>query len=138
VSLRYLLDTNVVSEPIREKPRTSVLRRLRLHSGEIAIASVVWQELLYGMKRLPRSQRRTRLETYLDEVVQASMPILDYDRAAAEWHASERARLAAKGQPPPFSDGQIAAVAAVNDLTLVTFNDADFKRFEGLRVVTWR
>lgn len=138
MSLQYLLDTNVVSEPLRPKPRFGVLRKLRLHDGEIAIASVVWQELLYGMKRLPPSQRRGTLQTYLDEVVQASMPILDYDKAAAEWHASERARLAAKGEMPPFSDGQIAAVAAVNDLTLVTFNDADFKRFDGIRVLTWR
>jgi tRNA(fMet)-specific endonuclease VapC len=138
VSLQYLLDTNVVSEPLRPKPRTGVLRKLRLHNGEIAIPSVVWQELLYGIKRLPPSHRRRTLEIYLDEVVLASMPILDYDRPAAEWHANERARLAERGQMPPFSDGQIAAVAAVNDLTLVTFNDVDFKRFEGIRVVIWR
>ncbi len=66
------------------------------------------------------------------------MPILDYDRAAAEWHASERARLAAKGETPPFVDGQIAAIARVHDLMLVTFNAGDFKRFEGIRVLTWR
>jgi tRNA(fMet)-specific endonuclease VapC len=138
VSLQYLLDTNVASEPVRPKPRVGVLRKLRLHNGEVAIASVVWQELLYGMKRLPQSHRRTTLETYLEEVVRRSMPILDYDSAAAEWHASERARLVARGETPPFSDGQIAAIAAVNDLTLVTFNDVDFKRFEGIRVLTWR
>jgi tRNA(fMet)-specific endonuclease VapC len=138
VSLQYLLDTNVVSEPLRPKPRTAVLRRLRLHNGEIAIAAVVWHELLYGTRRLPPSHRRQTLETYLEEVVRASMPILEYNSAAAEWHANERARLAAKGQTPPFGDGQIAAIAAVNDLTLVTFNDADFKRFEGIRVLTWR
>jgi len=138
VSLQYLLDTNVVSEPLRPKPRIGVIRKLRLHNGEVAIPSVVWHELLYGMRRLPPSQRRGTLQTYLDEVVQASMPILDYDKVAADWHATERARLAAKGETPPFGDGQIAAVAAVNDLTLVTFNDADFKRFDGIRVLTWR
>jgi len=63
--------------------------------------------------------------------------MLDYDRAAAEWHAFERARLAANGLTPPFSDGQIAAVAAVNNLTLVTFNTVHFNRFEGLRVESW-
>ena len=44
----------------------------------------------------------------------------------------------AEGWTRPFQDGQIAAIAFVNDLTLVTFNRADFKRFEGLRVTTWR
>lgn len=65
------------------------------------------------------------------------MPILDYDRRAAEWHASERARLMAAGRTPPFIDGQIAAVARVNDLTLVTRNQRDFRWFEGLRMERW-
>jgi tRNA(fMet)-specific endonuclease VapC len=45
--------------------------------------------------------------------------------------------LSARGETPPFADGQIAAIARVNELTLVTFNDADFQRFRGLRVVNW-
>jgi len=53
-------------------------------------------------------------------------------------HAAERARLAARGDTPPFADGQIAAIALANDLTLVTFNAADFRRFEDLRIEIWR
>jgi tRNA(fMet)-specific endonuclease VapC len=138
VSLQYLLDTNVVSEPLQMKPRAGVLRKLRLHNGEIAIASVAWHELQFGMRRLPPSRHRAKVQNYLDEVVSKSMAILDYDAAAAEWHATERARLAGLGLTPPFQDGQIAAIAFVNELTLVTFNDADFKRFEGLTVINWR
>ena len=40
-----------------------------------------------------------------------NLPILDYDRRAAEWHARERARLEAAGSPAPFVDAQIAAIA---------------------------
>jgi tRNA(fMet)-specific endonuclease VapC len=138
VSLQYLLDTNVVSEPLQMKPRAGVLRKLRLHNGEIAIASVAWHELQYGLRRLPPSRRRTQVQAYLDEVVSMSMPILDYDAAAAEWHATERARLTAQGRTPAFADGQIAAIAFVNDLTLVTLNDRDFRHFEGLQLVNWR
>ena len=65
------------------------------------------------------------------------MPILDYDREAAEWHASERARLTASGEMPAFVDGQIAAIAVVHDLTLVTLNVRDFSRFDRLTVVSW-
>lgn len=65
------------------------------------------------------------------------MSILDYDPAAAEWHARERVRLTVRGQTPTFADGQIAAIAAVHNLTLVTFNVDDFNRFEGLRVESW-
>jgi len=138
VTLKYLLDTNIVSEPLRPKPLPGVLRRLRRHEEEMAIPSVVWHELRFGMERLGPSRRREAIERYLDEVVLGTIPILDYDRAAAEWHASERARLAARGETPPFADGQIAAIARVHDLTLVTLNDTDFRRFHGLRVLSWR
>ena len=137
MSLKYLLDTNVVSEPLRPKPRHGVIQRLRRHEEEIAISSVVWHELRFGAERLPPSRRREAIVRYLDEVVLVAMPILDYDRAAAEWHAKERARLASRGETPSFADGQIAAIAHVNDLTLVTFNDADFRRFHELRIVSW-
>jgi tRNA(fMet)-specific endonuclease VapC len=138
VNLKYLLDTNIVSEPLRPAPRHGVVRKLRRHEEEIAIPSVVWHELRFGMERLPPSRRRLAIERYLDEVVLTTMPILDYDRAAAEWHAGERARLAARGETPPFADGQIAAIAHVHELILVSFNDSDFKRFQGVRVLSWR
>jgi tRNA(fMet)-specific endonuclease VapC len=138
VTLKYLLDTNVVSEPLRPVPRQTVLGKLRKHEKEVAIPSVVWHELRYGMERLPASHRRETIEHYLDEVVLGGMPILDYGRASAEWHAIERARLTARGKTPPFADGQIAAIAAVHGLILVTFNDSDFRRFEGVMVESWR
>ncbi len=137
MSLKYLLDTNVVSEPLRPSPAAMILRRLRRHQGETAIASVVWHELQFGCTRLPVSRRRTAIERYLDEVVLASFPILDYGRTAAEWHSGERARLEAAGRTPPFIDGQIAAIAGVNELVLVTANKADFHDFRGLRVESW-
>jgi tRNA(fMet)-specific endonuclease VapC len=136
--LKYLLDTNIVSEPLRPKPHHGVVRKLSRHEDEIAISSIVWHELRYGAERLPPSRRREAILQYLDEVVLATMPILDYDRAAGEWHAKERARLVTQGATPPFADGQIAAIAHVNELTLVTFNDADFRQFQGLRVLSWR
>ena len=137
MSLKYLLDTNVVSEPLRPSPAPAILRRLRRHDGETAIASIVWHELQFGCARLPKSRRRAAIERYLEEVVLASFPILDYGRTAAEWHARERARLGAAGKTPPFIDGQIAAVASVNDLILVTASKADFHGFRGLRVQSW-
>ncbi|HET6611150.1 MAG TPA: hypothetical protein VFG83_04145 [Kofleriaceae bacterium] len=65
------------------------------------------------------------------------MPILTYDAIAAEWHAQERARLAKTGRSAPFVDGQIAAIAAVSGLILVTRNVKDFRRFKGLEVSDW-
>jgi tRNA(fMet)-specific endonuclease VapC len=138
VSLRYLLDTNVISEPVRPVQDPGVIRRLRLRENEICIASVVWHELLFGWERLPDSRKKREIERYLFQVVRPNLPALPYDSDAAEWHARERARLAAVGRTPPFVDGQIAAIAKVNDLVLVTANRPDFEVFEGVQIEDWR
>ena len=135
--MKYLLDTNTVSEPLRAQPAAGVVRRLHEYEGEIAIAALVWHELRFGCSRLPRSRRREVIERYLEEVVLPSFPILGYGWKEADWHARERARLTAAGRTPPFADGQIAAIAHVNSLTLVTSNIADFRAFEGLSVESW-
>lgn len=102
------------------------------------MASVVWHELLFGVARLPDSRRKGNLQDYLATVVAPSFPILPYAEAAAEWHAEERARLAALRQTPSFIDGQIAATAHVHGLVLVTANLGHFERFEHLEVIDWR
>ena len=136
--MRYLLDTNVVSEPLRAKPNPGVVRRLCEIDEEAAIGAPVWHELRFGCARLPPSRRRERLEHYIDTVVLPNFPVLEYDRKAADWHALERARLSALGRAPPFADGQIAAIARVNDLILVTCDSSDFLGFQGLRLEQWR
>lgn len=138
MTLRYLLDTNVISEPLRPAPHATVLSRLQQHDGTLAIAAVVWHELLFGSARLQPSARRTAIERYLQQVVAVTLPILPYDTRAAAWHAQERARLTAAGRTPPFADGQIAAIAQVNQLILVTFKTADYADFNGLVVEDWR
>ena len=110
---------------------------MREHGGEIATASVVWHELLFGCYRLPPSARRAAIGRYLEEVVEPSIPILPYDARAAGWHAAERARLVAAGRTPPFADGQIAAVAKANGLAVVTANTSDYADFRDLAVVDW-
>lgn len=135
--MRYLLDTNVVSEPLRPTPNLSVVRRLSEIDDEAAIGAPVWHELRFGCARLPPSRRRESLEHYIDTVILPNFPVLEYDREAADWHARERARLRALGRTPPFIDGQVAAIAYVNDLVLATTNVRDFRAFQGLHVESW-
>ena len=137
MTLRYLLDTGVVSSPVSKAPDADIVRRLDEQGHECAVAAPVWHELTYGCRRLARGRRRAALETYLRDVVRASFPILPYDEAAAAWHGHERARLEALGRPAPFVDGQIAAVARVNDLVLVTLNTRYFARFKEIDVENW-
>ncbi len=138
MSLSYLLDTNVLSEPARPTPNPRVQQRLVAAEGRIATASLVWHELLFGCHRLVPSRRRAALETYLHDVIAPHVPVLGYDDAAAAWHASERARLTGSGKTPSCVDGQIAAIARVNALILVTANVKQYQEFEGLTIEDWR
>lgn len=137
MTLRYLLDTNIVSAPVSKTPDAAIVRRLETRGPECAIPAPVWHELTCGCRRLPAGKRRVALEAYLEEVVRESFPILPYDEGAAAWHGRERARLEALGRPAPYVDGQIAAIAQVNDLVLVTANARDFARFKDLKVEDW-
>jgi len=131
---RYLIDTNILSEPLKPTPNPAVIAQMQQHTPDIAIAAVTWHEIRFGCDRLPPSRRRDYIETYLQNV-QNTFPILPYDAAAATWHSMERVRL--RNQPPPFQDGQIAAIAAVNQLILVTNNVADFANFQNFALENW-
>ena len=135
--IRFLLDTNVISEAIKAVPNKAVMRKLEVHQKEIATASPVWHELQFGCYRLPVSRKRSILEAFLLDVVRPSMAILPYDEVAAQWHADQRARLNTIGRPPSFVDGQIAAIAKVNQLILVTRNVADYADFAELDLQNW-
>jgi tRNA(fMet)-specific endonuclease VapC len=131
------LDTSIVSSPISKVPNAEIVKKLEAHGHECAIAAPVWHELMYGCQRLPKGRRREAIECYLSDVVLASFPVLAYDEAAAQWHGVERARLEGLGKPAPYADGQIAAIAHVNELTLVTVNTKDFARFKNVDAENW-
>ena len=134
---RYLLDSNIISEPARPQPSSHVRTKCEAHAHESVLASVVWYELIYGLERMPGGERRDFLEDYLTEVVRPALPILPFGEAAGYWFARERVRLERIGQEPSLADGMIAATAAANDLILVTRNTSDFERFDGLHVENW-
>lgn len=137
VTPRYLLDTNVISEVAREKPNPSVMRKLERHNDELVIASIVWHELIFGCHRLPPSEKRTFLEGFLSDLAKSSMPVLPYDASAAAWHGRERARLSQLGLTPAFADGQIASIAKVHDLILVTNNTRNYRHFDKVKMENW-
>lgn len=136
MSLKYLLDTNIISQAMRPSPNPNLVERLTVNKLEIATATVVVHELLYGCFRLPESKKRRAFLEYIEEVV-LNLPIFDYDLRAAQWHAEERARLSKVGKIPAYADGQIASIAFRNNLILVTNNVDDFQDFNGLVIENW-
>jgi len=133
----YLLDTNVLSEAVKTEPDKSVMTKFERHQDEMVTAAPVWHELQFGCQRLPRSRKREVIASFLNDIVRRTMLIFPYDDRAAEWHARERARLSSKGVTSSFVDGQIASIAKVNGLILVTRNIDDFKSFSRLKLESW-
>jgi tRNA(fMet)-specific endonuclease VapC len=87
MTLRYLLDTNIISEPVRPLPNANVMTKLIEAKSSVAIASIVWHEVMLGCYRMPDSKRRSAIEAYLQEEVKVKLPILPYTQEAAEWFA---------------------------------------------------
>lgn len=137
MTLKYLLDTNILSEAKRPQPNPKVMAKLQLHKQEIATATLVIHELLFGCLRLPESKKRQDLEDYVNNVILANLALFDYDLKSAQYHAQERVRLSKIGKNQTFVDGQIAAIAFSNNLTLITNNINDFQDFRGLLVENW-
>lgn len=136
--MKYLLDTNILSELVRPRPNSNVLARFHQDWRSCLTAAVVEYEIRYGIARNPNPSRRHVLVTAYDRLIGPhGITILPYDTDAARWHAQERARLETLGQPRPLADGQIAAIAVTRGLILVTRNTADFFGYSGLRIENW-
>jgi len=135
--MKYLLDTNVISEPMKLNRSSELMNRLALNSIFSCTSATVWYELWHGVKLLNDSQRKTELESYLNILSTEEFSILPFCKKSAEWLADERVRLKARGIIPPKSDSEIAAVAYVNQLTIVTRNTDDFLIFDDLSVQNW-
>jgi predicted nucleic acid-binding protein len=127
--VKWLLDTNVVSESIRPRPEPRVLAWLSNQPVEqMAISIVTLAELRDGTSTVTDSTRRRRLERWIDtEVIRSfanrTLP-LTVD-ILVQWLFLART-LSAKGRPRSAPDLLIAATARVHDLVIVSRNYQDF------------
>ena len=134
--IAFLLDTNVLSEVMRPAPDARLLENLARYEGELGIPAPVAHELRFGWLRMPAGRRKDAIGHYLQDVV-SLLPVIAYDAVAARVHAELRAEGERDGQPLPFVDGQIAAIAMAHGLTLITRNTRDFAAIKGLRLANW-
>lgn len=125
--MKYLLDSNVVSELLKQAPAPQVIAWMQEHQDESALGALTIAELAAGVEDLPEGKRKATLakelrflqEDYGDR-------ILPFDEAAAwEW-ACYLSETKATGFVPPLMDSLIAAVARASGLKVVTRNVRDF------------
>ena len=131
--ISHLLDTSICIEMIRGK-RQAVLGRLRsMPVGSVAISTITLAELWYGVAR---SSDPARNAIGVAEVC-AAWAMLPFDRDAAEVYGRLRAGLDQAGRGIGPLDTLIAAHALSLNAILVTCNEREFSRVEGLRVENW-
>jgi tRNA(fMet)-specific endonuclease VapC len=129
----YLLDTSICIYIAKRKP-PEVLRRFEsLKAGDLAMSLVTYGELIYGAERSTQRQASMAIIARLVEAV----PVLPMTLDSALHYGVIRAALASIGAPIGNNDLWIAAHARAAGLTLVTNNEAEFRRVPDLRIENW-
>ena len=134
--MRYLLDTNVVSDLRRRQPE--VVEWTHRHQDEdFAISAVTLMELERGVLRLERRDRRQALplRRWLDEQV---IPEFSGRTLPIDADVALRAAALHVPDPMPAEDAYVAATALVHDLTVVTRNTTDLARSGATTLDPWQ
>jgi len=129
---RYLLDTNVLSDLLRN-PAGRAARRLAVVGEAVVCTSIVVAcELRYGAAKKSSPQLSERVETLLE-----SLEVLPLDKDSDRRYAEIRTHLDQPGKPIGPNDLLIAAHTLALDLILVTDNAEEFARVPGLAIENW-
>ena len=139
--MKVLLDTCVISELVSKQPNPKVVEYVDLLDSEDVYLSVITiGEIVKGIERLPKSRRKTDLQTWLkDDLLirfEGKVVSLDTD-ILIEWGALT-ARLESMGKPIPAIDSLIAATALAKKMTLVTRNVSDFEETDVELMNPWQ
>ena len=130
--LRYLLDTNIISDLVRRPGGTIGARIADVGEDSICTSIVVAAELRYGAAKSASKQLSERVGLLL-----SALEILPLEPPADQRYAEIRHDLARRGTPIGPNDLLIAAHALAADLTLITANTREFERVPSLRVENW-
>lgn len=121
----YLLDTSIVAEFSKDRQNPTVLEFYKARKNLCAISAITWQELVYGLSKLPEGRRKNYIAQCL-KLCKDELPIIPYDSFSAEICGNYSGNFEKEGKSLPYADTQIAATAISNGMVLVTHNVADF------------
>jgi predicted nucleic acid-binding protein len=138
--VRYLLDTNIISNLVKPRPSASLVAWMAEQDDEdLYISSLTLAEIRRGVMEKPAGKRRDELETWFSgpdgpQSLFAGRILAFDERAALAW-AQFMARGKAEGRPRSALDAIVASVAAVNACIVVTDNEKDFADVETINPV---
>lgn len=130
--MRYLLDTNIISDLVRN-PRGKVAQRIqKIGEAKVCTSIIVAAELRYGAAKKDSPTLSAQLEAIL-----STLEILPFKAPADKAYGVIRTRLEKSGRPIGGNDLLIASQAVSSDLTLVSDNEREFSRVENLQCENW-
>jgi tRNA(fMet)-specific endonuclease VapC len=129
---RYLLDTNILSDLIRNPQGKAAKRIAKVGEDNVCTSIIVAAELRYGCTRSGSRRLIEAVEELLSEI-----DVLPFDVPADAAYGMIRTALEASGKPIGSNDLLIAAHAQAVSATIVTANEGEFKRVRGLKVENW-
>lgn len=136
-----ILDTNVVSEPLKPTPAPAVVAWLNQQAAEtLYLTTINLAELLAGVEAMPAGKRRSALHRALGDKIFPLFEgrILSFDKKAAEAFAHIHAQAEAAGNSMSFADTAIAAIALAHGYIVATRNERDF-RSTGVKIINpWK
>ncbi len=132
-----VLDTNVISEPLRQAPESRVIEWIDAQSVEtLYLSAITVAELRFGVASLPAGKRRDRLQESLEK---RALPlfagrVLPFDMSASHSYGELMAKARSAGLAIGTADGYIAAIAAANGMMVATRDVSPFEAF-GVAVI---
>ena len=131
-----VLDTNVLSEPLKTRPDPMVLAWLDAQAAEtLYVSTISYAELRFGVLKMPDGKRRGELAAQIERALELFKDrMLEFNVKAAEQLAQIGARCMKMGKPATAPDAYIAAIAAAHGFSVATRNVDHFKH-TGVRVI---
>lgn len=129
---RYMLDTNIISDLIRNPQGRAAKRIAKVGEDNICTSIIVAAELRYGCTKSGSKRLLKAVEDLLGEI-----KVLPFDVPADAEYGEIRSYLEVAGKPIGGNDLLIAAHASATGVTMVTDNADEFKRIRGLKVENW-
>jgi hypothetical protein len=135
--LKYLLDTCLISELVKDKPDVGVLEWIEQQDEQALFLSVLTLgELQKGVSKLPDGRKKTQLLNWLDDDLQTRFTgrMLDVDATVATLWGRLQGKAERRGRRMPVIDSLLAATAHANKLAIVTRNGVDMAE-SGVEVI---